>query len=417
MFNKLSYVKVLIKGSSKMISLGLLSQIIILLVTLFLTNYLTPASFGLFGVYIALWSITSVILSGKYELSLLEASDGLQRINILFLCFITLITSSVFIFFIALASFIVFNIPSFWLFILVSSIFSSVIGIFKILQASDRIFVTYQTSLVLNAIFFSLSAFLIVFYYSEYSNIALIIAHSFGLFASFVAACFINKKTIIIMLNKKLNLNEIRLLAIKNKQFPAKALPSELIMLIPQSIVIFVNHFLGSSIAGFYTLCQRVILTPFLFFGLGFSEYIRSDISAKRRIGKNITSELNLYILVIIVTGIIVIISSYFIFPILINELLPRNYSALENYLKILSFGLAAQAGVLFTSHLWQISENKKFGLLLLSISQTFPIIIFILSNLQGSIESDELLLRLSLSMLILSILPVYYLRNAFRKN
>ena len=59
-----------------MISLGVLSQVIIAVVTLSLTEVLDPEAFGIFGVYAALWSILTTVTSGKYELSLLEVSGS-----------------------------------------------------------------------------------------------------------------------------------------------------------------------------------------------------------------------------------------------------------------------------------------------------------------------------------------------------
>ena len=398
-----------------MISLGILSQVIIVVVTLSLTEFLDPEAFGIFGVYAAFWSILTTVMSGKYELSLLKLSKPYERNKIIQLCIIIIAASSTLGLLVLLLAFTIYDLPKFWAFILISCIFSSILGLFKIFQAADRSFAAYQVTLIVNAIFFSIVAFLIVFLFEEYHNIALVIAHCSGLLASVIIVSFINRALLPVFFANRISFKEIKVLAIRYKSFPFKALPSEMIMLLPQSIVIIVNSFLGNTIAGFYTLCQRVILTPFLVFGLGFSEFIRSDISIKHRSGINVKTELYTYIAVIAGTALLVVLASHFFFPILIQEFLSSEYAPLVGYLKILSFGLAGQAGVLFTAPLWQISDNKKLGLILLTLSQVLPISYFIVSAYQPGNTANELLVMLSLSMLFLSVIPIYYLKNAFK--
>lgn len=411
----LPYLKTLISGSSKMISLGVLSQLIIVVVTLSLTEFLDPKAFGIFGVYAAFWSILTTAMTGKYELSLLELSGPHERHKIVQLCILVLMGTSLFGLLVVMLGVFIYGLPSYWVFILISGVFSSLLGLFKMVQASDRTFSSYQATLIIGAAVFSLVACIIVFRFEDYYELTLVIAHCSGLLASLIIVSFLNRSVFVGFWGEMISFEEARVLAVRYKNFPLQALPSELIMLMPQSIVIFVNSFLGTVIAGFYTLCQRVILTPFIAFGLGFSEFIRADISVKRRSGSDVKPELYLYILMVVGTGLLVILASHFFIPILIQEFLPSGYAPLVGYLKILSFGLAAQASILFTAHLWQISDNKRLGLILLSLSQALPISIFVASAYQLSNTADEILSRLSLSMLLLSILPIFYLKNAFK--
>ena len=262
------YLKTLIRGSSKMISLGIFSQLIIVVVTLSLTEFLDPEAFGIFGVYAAFWSVLTTLMSGKYELSLLKLTKAYERNKIVQLCIVIIVATSTLGLLVFMLVFVIYDLPKYWAFILISCIFSSVLGLFKIFQAADRVFSAYQVTLIVNAVFFSTVAWLIVCLFEEYHKLALVIAHCSGLFASVIIVSFMNRALLPVIFANRIRFEEIKVLAIRYKSFPLKALPSELIMLIPQSIVIIVNSFLGNAIAGFYTLCQRVILTPFLVFGL-----------------------------------------------------------------------------------------------------------------------------------------------------
>lgn len=409
------YLMNLVKGSSKMMSYGFISQLITLLAILLLTGYLNPTAFGLYGIYMAYTSLIAIFIVGKFELALLETEDKSIRAKILILCIFTIFISSVIGFLVMTILLTKLGLSKYWFFIIMSSTLSGILSVFKILQASDKLFNIYQNSLIIQAISFSSMSWLIVFYFQDYADISLIIGHFTGLFFSVTLVVLMYKSLLVDVFKNHLNLNEIKKYAYKFKDFPLKALPTDLVMLIPQSIVIFVSYFFGTSIAGFYTLCQRVILTPFIFIGAGLGEFIRSDISIRKRSGNSVKKELNLFLLLIFFIGVLTVLACYFILPYLIREFLSDNYAPLENYLKILSIGLISQGIVMFTSFLWPISNKKQLGLTMLGISQTFPLLIFVFSNLIYTFDSYQSFLILSLSIFIFALLPTYFIRHAFK--
>ena len=85
---------VFLKNVITLISGTAISQIIVILISPVLTRLYTPNEFGLFGAFMAIVSIISTFINGRYDLAIIEARESEIAINLMRLSvFITFFTT------------------------------------------------------------------------------------------------------------------------------------------------------------------------------------------------------------------------------------------------------------------------------------------------------------------------------------
>ena len=143
-------------------------------------------------------------------------------------------------------------------------------------------------------------------------------------------------ENIINLLKKSVSMRVFILIGKKYNLFPRVTFPSELVMLSPQLLLILIGQKFGAEITGFYSLCQRIILSPFILFGVGISEVVRSDISRKRKTNSSVKKELITYLGLIFLFDLLIFIVIKFVMPIVLDSIVGIRYLIINDYLDVL---------------------------------------------------------------------------------
>jgi O-antigen/teichoic acid export membrane protein len=271
------------------VALGtIIAQIIPIIFSPILTRIYSPENFGLFGIYMSIVSICVTISSARYDLAIFipKNTDDAKRVFI-----ITMIINVIF-FFISFLILIIFNksiilffdlrgletliltIPTLVFFISISQ--NYVLWLNKVKQYSKLNFFKIFTSGLLTS--FNL---LFGFFKLKYNGLILsVLLTQFVL----VVFSFFNIKIFF----KFFNINRLKVLLLKYKNFPYFSLPSTLSGEVGAQIPIFLLvFFFNQSIAGYYLLATKIISLPFSVIGNSIATVYRQEaIEEFNRYGK-----------------------------------------------------------------------------------------------------------------------------------
>lgn len=230
-----------------------------------LTRVYTPEDFGIFAVYMALASIISVIITGRYELAImLPAKDEDAFQIMIFAMIITLIISLSLLLLIVIfsrefASAIQHPEVAPYLYFLPFSVF--ITGLYQTLNYWHNRNKRY-TNIAINRIIQSGGTVS-----TQIGSIFVI--QSIGLIAGQIAGQFLGllhfaKSYVSKDLRKyKINVLKMRVFAVRYRKFPWVDVPTAMTNIIAnQAPNIFLSFLFSSSTAGFYYLTQRVLQAP-----------------------------------------------------------------------------------------------------------------------------------------------------------
>jgi O-antigen/teichoic acid export membrane protein len=265
-----------------------ISQLIPFLFTPVLTRLFTPQEFGVFGLYFSISMICSVIITGRYEMTIMLPEKKTDAFYLLILCFfittiislITLIVTLIFKQKLAAAL----KCPQIenWLLLLPFTLFA--IGTFQALSYWNNREENYKllaTSRVLRSV--GTSFWSVLFGAIGIKNGGLILGDTLGqLFTSitlFFRTYSVQKKHI-----TAVSAATVKAQALRYKQFPLYNVPSGLLEKASgHSPVILLTYFFGDIISGFFSFSQRIISAPASIVARAYGDIFRQEASVEFR--------------------------------------------------------------------------------------------------------------------------------------
>ncbi len=243
-----------------------IAQIIPILTYPILTRIYTPEAFGIFGVYLSILSIVSVILHLRLELAIPLAKDDEEMTYLIKIGVFTSMMISAIFFFMALAIRNYFYKDTddmhLWLPIIGLNLFIYSFYLpFRYLAVHRKLFKSisiYDASLSLTTVILRIGLG-----YTATGLNGLILAHIVASTTCIVLFLLIIKKEIRVLFNNSFKIKKAKFYLRKHKGFPLfnsfHALSNSLASNVPYLIISF---FFGKDLAGCYTLSTAILLKP-----------------------------------------------------------------------------------------------------------------------------------------------------------
>ena len=263
------------KRLASLSSYSIASQVIILLNSLYLLTLLNVESFGLYGIYVALWAIFTPIFTGTFELKILTESDKKVKKLTNFVASYILISFFIFLSF----SLLIFNQTGNIIFIFTSiGVFITAISsVFKMHDMRRKIMINFARGMLINSIIFCIASnYLVIQGFNE--KYILIVSHIIGQLSIFVFYIFAIK-----IYHSFIVLSEAIKLFFKHKENLLFVLPSTLTGQVTQTYTLGINFIFGLELGGIYTIIQRIIIAPFIAIGTWITDGIRNKVAENIR--------------------------------------------------------------------------------------------------------------------------------------
>jgi len=265
MFRFFSLKEEFAKNVAKVVTGSLVSQVIALTSIPVITRIYPPNEFGLFAIFLSVIMILSSISTLKFDVALVHANVnkniiGLFNISLIVsMLFSALITVLVIIFYNNLNSFI--RIDGLLYFVSFAIFLNSSITLFNHLLNKKKMYSGIKANKILNSLL--LAFFSIAFGYIEGTSTSLIAAFIVSKFI-ILLILFIKYRNIIFFTNYKRYIPLARI----NRNYPLMAMPSGLIDNISQKgMTIFFSTLFDTVTAGYYSIVERVLLSPITMIG------------------------------------------------------------------------------------------------------------------------------------------------------
>jgi len=271
-----------------------IAQAITVAISPILTRIYTPEDFGLFALFMAISAVVSVIATGKYEMAIMLPKKDGDAINIMVLsflvaCFISLfLLFVIFIFNAELTK--ILNTPdiSSWLYLIPLTVFLT--GVYQSLNYWFNRKKMYQ-GLANNKVIQSSS--------TAGTNLGLGV-NGFGV-SGLIMGVVVGQVIAILFLAKKklknnknvlalLNIKKIIVLAKKYKDFPKFNAPHALMGSASSNMPVFIiSYFFSSSSVGFFSLANRVLMSPARLVAYPFGQVFLQKLTHNKNIKENET--------------------------------------------------------------------------------------------------------------------------------
>jgi len=265
---------------------NVISQSIMFFGVIFLSRIYSPEEFGVYAVVFGVVTIVSAISSFRYEMTILlpKRKNILQlalRLAFLTTCAINLVGLLVVLVLIAYGF-----IGLYWLVVPISGFFASVINIGSFLQNRNQDYNRIIGVQIVRTLLFVLAA--ILFSWVSVIENGLIAAMVFSLFfpALFLLAIdFRRSNTFKGALRKR----QLTFWAKRNNKFLYYTTPAVFVSsLASQAPVFLLSFFMGSPLAGYYSMVQRVVMAPVILISAAVKKVYMQSVTSKVASGKKI---------------------------------------------------------------------------------------------------------------------------------
>ncbi|MBX0319607.1 lipopolysaccharide biosynthesis protein [Shouchella clausii] len=257
-----------IKNVGILMSGTAIAQAVTVLIAPLLTRLYSPESYGVFGLYTSIISVISVLMTLKYEMSIVLPKSDKHAVNLLVLCqllvaSITVIVSILIYVFYDKISFYL-NSPGLkgvlWLIPL--SVFS--MGAYNMLNfwtTRNKKFSSLSRSRILQST--SASGAQVLLGFGQFGAIGLVIGQCVGQILSVVNLLFGTLKRYRFFIKDNMNIMQIKELAIKYKHFPLFSAPQSFVNVVSQmSAPLILGFYFGPATVGLYTMALKLIELP-----------------------------------------------------------------------------------------------------------------------------------------------------------
>lgn len=280
MFKRLLPKSEFVRNSIKLISGTAFSQAILLAITPILTRIYSPEDFGVFALYTSIVSITSIIITGRYEMAIILPKKDNDAINLLALSFLISVVLSI----ISLIVIFIFNeritdlfnnqdISSWLYFIPISLLTTGCYQSFYYWNNRTKFYGNISKSSVVKSSVVGSTNLTVGWLFS--GPLGLLVGNVLGLLAS-VIYLFRNSKYIKIQ-----NVDRIKIveMARRYKNFPIYDAPASIFNIAShQSAHIFFNTFFGAIVSGHYYLTQKILGMPIQLIGTSIQSVFRQKV-------------------------------------------------------------------------------------------------------------------------------------------
>jgi O-antigen/teichoic acid export membrane protein len=253
---------------------GLISQIIPLIVSLFMTRIYSSSDIGFWILFISIGSVLSVLGTGRYENAIILAKNETENIHIVALSFVLTFTFSVLILLLIILYITVLTSQS-TTFILLPFyiIFNSTNQILGFVLIRNKLFTQNSKGRILQA--FITGILTVTFGYNRVFENGLIWASILGLASTTIYWFFIcNIQNFIPLIVKK----KIFAVAKTYKNLPKFNLIHALLNSISSNIPTMVMaYYFSTTIVAYYGLSLRIILQPFLLISTSISQVLNQQ--------------------------------------------------------------------------------------------------------------------------------------------
>ena len=244
-----------------------MSQAIPIAISPILTRIYSPSDFGLFALYFSISMILSVFVTGRYEMAIMLPKDEVDAVDITKLSIsITVIVSAllfvvIYIFKARIAEALKNKEIENWLLLLPVTVL--VIGFYQslnYLNSRHEQFKTLAFSRFARSI--NTSGFSLLMGFFKTGNNGFILGDSIGQAIATVFLFFRSSKLLNVFKNS-IDINRMKMLAIRYKHFPLFNVPSGLLEKSSGQVpIILLANFFGNNFVGLFSLSQRVISAP-----------------------------------------------------------------------------------------------------------------------------------------------------------
>ena len=263
-----------------------------------LTHLYSPIEFGELSLFISTVSILGVFTTLRYSTAIPLEKDNNNLINLIFLCFVLVVffgilTSAIFY---LINLFYPNKFDNFFSILICFSILGK--GFYEILSSwcvNEKKFNLITKSKIYQSSFSSVIK--LIFGYFGLTNVGLMIGH-ITLESSGIIIIFRSFLQNNLNFYKKIKYSIIKNLLIKHKKFPIFQLPSQLLMVSSNNLIIFLIPLLfGVESLGLYALAISILNAPLNVIGQSVSHVYYAEISSMGKNKSNKISELTINII------------------------------------------------------------------------------------------------------------------------
>lgn len=347
-----------------------LSQVITIGITVILTRMYTPEHFGLFALFISVFSIVGNPATGKYDKAILLPKEEKDSIHLTIIS----IGLSVIYALVILVVFILFRHQlalklgdpelSNWLlliplFIISNSVANSLLVWLNKHKkyapiAKGRVFKSSITAVV-NIVFALIVA----------TGGGLILGEIFGIMSMAIYFCFISFKNGFLN-NLIISRDNIKRLLKKYKDFPKYNIPSNLINIISAQLpVILLISFFGAATVGFYSLTKRVLDAPMNLMSSAIMEVFRQKAAEDFLNKGNCTDVLLSTVKKLAIISIVPFAIFFFFAPSIFELVFGTEWRFAGEIARVLSFMYAAQFICIPITYVYNIADKQKENFIL----------------------------------------------------
>lgn len=366
------------RGIITLISRHGMSQIVLFLALPILVRLYSPDDMGRLGLVLSFISFSSVVISLRYEIAIVNARDISDAIQLSFLCLILTVIfscflSGVFVFLIKMNYFGFGNLSSnLWIAVFLMMFFTSVFQILRYYHLRFNNYKIIGSSILLQG--FSKSFWQIFLGYLNFGCFGLIFGEMLGRCAGFLNMGKIFIRDVHIhRINVCDNLLEN---ALVNRVYPLCVLPSSLIDILAFSMIVpILAQVYGLSIAGFFSLANRLVVFPASLVSSNVADIFYSKIADCKR--EN-SSEIKKIFLVtakqLFLVGIIPAIIAMVLSPIFFDKILGDKWHVVGIMVSIMVPWVFSQFVVSTVSRVIFVVGGQKFKLIYDGVSLVFSI-------------------------------------------
>lgn len=403
----LSPKSVFLKNVITLISGTAIAQIIVILISPVLTRLYTPNEFGLFGAFMAIVSILSTFINGRYDLAIIEARENEIAINLMRLSvFITFFTTLICLVFFSVFSDFVSNLLGYkilsdYLYIVPFVVlFASLISIFYHWLNRNGEYKRMSFNRVLLSI--SSNLLILVFGFFKIIDGQMILGYFLGQLLIFLL--FKNEIRITF---EKISFKRLRFVASRYSHYPKYLIPATLASEISGSLpIIIISNLYSLEYAGFFALAVRVTTTPLTFVGNAIGEVYRQKAADEYKLkGECRTSFVSTFKTLFFI-GVLVFLLIYFFSPHLIPLIFGGKWVISATIMQYLAFLIFFQLLSTPLSYTITFNQSQKFDMIL----QLFRGVFSIGCLYFGYLEKDFFL---SLKLYVI-IYCIYYIVHSY---
>lgn len=283
-----------------LVSGNVISEIITLLAIPVISRLYAPAEFGLFALYLSIFSIIAVVSNARYEFAVILPENDTDAANIMGLSFfialllsvLSLLTIISLYFFSGYSQFDDYNVFGSWLFLMPAFILlNGIVQCLNIWYIRKREFKTIAWSNVIKSV--STNGALLLLGISGFSFYGIFTGNLIGLsiFCSFLVAILFYKyrdQFSAIKRDKMISLGR------KYKDFPVSNIPQAIVESLQMNGIIYlISIYFNSAVTGLYSFSIRTLMFPMWIAGIPLAQVFFKEASETYQSGKDVRKLIN----------------------------------------------------------------------------------------------------------------------------